>query len=175
MEDGVGAGLGEFDKPDADAEAELRRKEKEARKRKKKKEKKRRERERARLEAEQAGAASSDGGSQALDMVGAGDIGSGGDDDDFTSPLNSARGQNDGGLDGLYDEVFSGTAGNDPGGGGGIGGGGGGIGGRNNDGIDGFRSMTKKPPPARLPTLGGLPGLPEPRSLPSLPGDGGHA
>jgi hypothetical protein len=102
--------------------------------------------------------------------LGGGDIGSGGDDDEFSSPLSSGRGPNDGGLDGLYDEVFSGTTDTGDMGGGG--------GGRINEGLDGFRSMSKKPPPARLPTLGGgggggLPGLPEPGGLPSLSGDSG--
>lgn len=167
--DGTMAGLGAPDGLDPAVEAELRRKEK---KRKKKKEKKRRERERARKEAERAGAAGagSGGGSNVLDMVNAGDVGSGGDGsgEDFSSPLSSGRGDNDAGLEGLYDEVFSGTTD--------TGGNSGGGGGRSNGGVDGFRSMPKKPPPARLPTLaggGGLPGLPDPGSLPTLSGDGG--
>jgi hypothetical protein len=178
-----GAGLGELDRGDEQAamEAEQRRKDKDARKRKKKKEKKRRERERARLEAERAGGdggglpATEGGGvggspqgpsGHALDMMGGGGFGSG-DDDEYSSPLNSGRGQDDGGLDGLYDEVFSGA----PDTGVGMGGGGGGGG-----DLGGFRPLSKKPPPARLPTLGGgggLPGLPEPGSLPGLPGGGG--
>ena len=163
VDGGAGAGLGEFDRHDPAMEAEQRRKEKEARKRKKKKQTTRREREKARQEAERA-AAGDGGGPQALDVLGVGDVGSGGDDDEFSSPLSSGRGPNDGGLDGLYDEVFSGTTDtSNVGGGGGVGGGVGG-GGRGNEGLDGFRSMSKKPPPARLPTLGGgggLPGLPE--------------
>ena len=167
MDDGADDGLDNFAGHDLATEAELRRKEKEARKRKKKKEKKRREREKARQESERAGAGGGAGSlqAQALDMLGAGDVGSGGDDDDFSSPLNSGRGPSDGGLDGLYDEVFSGTTDTGHTGGG-----------RINDGLDGFRPLSKKLPPARLPTLsggGGLPGLREPGALPSLPGDGG--
>ena len=85
---------GNFAGHDLATEAELRQKEKEARKRKKKKEKKRREREKAWQESERAGARRGAGSlhAHALDMLGAGDVGSGGDDDDFSSPLNSGSG-----------------------------------------------------------------------------------
>ena len=170
MDDRAEDDLGNFAGHDLATEAELRQKEKEARKRKKKKEKKRREREKAWhcwQESERAGAGRGAGSlhAHALDMLGAGDVGSGGDDDDFSSPLNSGRGPSDGGLDGLYDEVFSGTTDTGHTGDG-----------RINDGLDGFRPLSKKLPPAQLPTLsggGGLPGLREPGALPSLPGDGG--
>jgi hypothetical protein len=104
MDDRADDDLGNFAGHDLATEAELRQKEKEARKRKKKKEKKRREREKAWQESERAGAGRGAGSlhAHALDMLGAGDVGSGGDDDDFSSPLNSGRGPSDGGLDGLY-------------------------------------------------------------------------
>ena len=97
MDDRADDDLGNFAGHDLATEAELRQKEKEARKRKKKKEKKRREREKAWhcwQESERAGAGRGAGSlhAHALDMLGAGDVGSGGDDDDFSSPLNSGRG-----------------------------------------------------------------------------------
>ena len=151
------------------AALEQRRKEKEEkRRRKKKKEKKRRERERARLEAEAA--IGSGGGrgfpAQEEDSGGGGAALSptdgGGFDAGFNDDFDDGAGQKDrrsDGLDGLFDEVFSGAdAGEMDGGGMGGGGAGGGMGVRH--GV--------KPPPARLPTLGPLGNLPPPGGLPNL-------
>lgn len=178
----LGAAQGGFDRQELDQATaineaeELRRREKDARKKKKKKEKKRRERERLRMEAENAQQLGGGGGGGNFPQQEASPVGPSGhamdamdgagfqdEDDEYASPLNSGRdhhsGGGDGGLDGLYDEVFSGA----DTGGGGMGGGG---------GMDqgGFRPLSKKPPPARLPTMGGGGGLP---GLPAMGGGGG--